>query len=182
MTAADTHAAIQALLAQFAIFEALLLAVSALHKGLRWPKSRQVVRQFAGVPAALAAPALAAVLLAELSAALLLGLAATRAIGALLAALLVGCYLLLIVRAVVQHRRDVDCGCSFGPGRPLGAFQVVRNGVLLAVTLLLAGLSVSIGSAPLQPSQLLGGVALLALYSALDEVMALRPMQSSAVS
>jgi hypothetical protein len=182
MTAADTSAAIQALLAQFAIFEALLLAVSALHKGLRWPESRQVVRQFAGIPAALAAPVLAAVIFAELSAALLLGLAVTRAAGALLAALLLGCYLLLIVRALVQHRRDVDCGCSFGPARPLGAFQLVRNGVLLAMTLLLAVVSVSSGSASPQGSQVLGGLALLALYGALDEVMALRPMRGGAVS
>jgi uncharacterized membrane protein YphA (DoxX/SURF4 family) len=182
MTAADTSAAIQALMAQFAIFEALLLAASAVHKAVRWPQSRQVVRRFAGIPAALAAPALAAVILAEVSAALLLGVAATRAAGALVAALLLGCYLVLIVRAIVQNRRDVDCGCSFGPARPLGAFQVARNGLLFAGTLLLAAVSVSSGSAPPQASQVLGGLALLALYGALDEVMAVRPLRGGVVS
>ena len=182
MAAADTTAAMRALMAQFAIFEALLLAVSAVHKGLRWPRSRRVMQQFAGIPAALAAPLLAGVILAELSAGLLLVFAASRTTGALLAAVLLGCYLVLIVRAVVQRRRDVDCGCSFGPARPLGTFQVARNGMLLGVTLLLIAVSVGSGSAPAQASQILGGLALLALYGALDEVMAVRPMQSGAAS
>jgi hypothetical protein len=175
-------AAAQALMAQLAIFQALLLAASAVHKAVRWPHSQGVVRQFAGVPGSLAAPALGTAIAAELVAGVLLLVPTYRAVGAMSAAVIWSGYLLLIVRAIVQDRRDVDCGCSFGPtSRPLGAFQVARNAVLAGVAMLIAWVSAAGGSVPSQGSQVLGGIALLALYGALDQVMALRPLRSGEV-
>jgi hypothetical protein len=173
MSEVSMAAAMQPLMAQLAIFQALLLAASAVHKAVRWLQSQRVVQQFAGVPASLAASALGTAIIAELFA---------GATGAMSAAVIWTCYLLLIVRAILQDRRDVDCGCSFGrTSRPLGAFQVVRNAVLAGVAMLIAWVSAASGSVPSQASQVLGGIALLALYGALDQVMALRPLRSGEV-
>jgi hypothetical protein len=176
-------AAVLALTAQLAAFLAALLAASAAHKALRWRRARAVVRQFAGVPEPLTAAALAAAVAIELSAALLLLDPGRRAAGAMLAALLWTGYLLLIVRAIAEDRRDVDCGCSFAPAaRPLGAFQATRGAVLTALAGLAAWVSAAIGSVPEQGSQVLGAIALLALYGALDQVLALRPLRAGEVS
>ena len=168
----------RALVAQFAAFEALLLAASAVLKVAKWRYLQTVLPQFAGVPAPLAWWALGAAVAAELGAAVLLVLPAQRAAGAILAALLWAVYLGLILRAIAQGRRDVDCGCSFGQSqRPLDAFQVTRSAALLGIALLVAGASAMSGSVAVQGSQILGACALLALYGALDQVLALRPLR-----
>jgi hypothetical protein len=171
--------AMQSFAAQMAIFQAMLLAASAVHKAARWTHSLTVVRQFAGVPGALAASSLGAATVAELVAGALLMVPAYRTTGAVLAALIWTLYVALIVRAIVQGRRNVDCGCSFGPtSRPLGSFQIARNLVLAAVALFIAWASAFDGTVSTQGTFVLGGLALLALYGALDQVMALRPLRS----
>jgi hypothetical protein len=169
------------LVAQLAAFLALLLLASAVHKAIRWPQTRRVVRDFARVPAAATSmTALAAALIEALGAALLFA-PAHRLSGAVLAALLWAAYLALIVRAIVQGRRDVDCGCSFGRAqRALGAFQVLRNTVLVFLALLVA-VSAAAGSVPVAASQVWAACALLALYGALDQVMALQPLRRAEV-
>jgi hypothetical protein len=89
--------------------------------------------------------------------------------------------LLLIVRAILQNRRDVDCGCSFGPAAGhLGAFQLARNATL---ALLAAGtwLADRGGGVAISSSQILAGTALLALYGALDQVMGLKPLRTGEI-
>jgi methylamine utilization protein MauE len=167
---------------QLAAFLALLLAASAMHKGVRWAHTQSVIHEFAGVPRAAAAWAAVAALLGELLAAALLFVPASRLIGALLAALIWGAYLALILRAIVQGRRNVDCGCSFGSSRhPLGAFDVTRS-VVLVVFAVLVGTSAANGAVPVSASQVLASCALLALYGALDQVMTLQPLRNGAVS
>jgi hypothetical protein len=162
-----------------ATFQAMLLAASAVHKAVRWTHSRNVMRQFAGVPGVLAGTSLGVATAVELAAGALLMVPAYRTTGAVLAALIWTLYVALIVRAVVQGRRDVDCGCSFGPtSRPLGSFQIARNLVLAALAVFIAWVSASGGSVPAQGTFVLGGLALLALYGALDQVMALQPLRS----
>src|SRR5713101_1128927 len=100
--------AMQALSAQLAVFQALLLCASAVHKAVRWPYSKSVMRQFAGVPRSMAASTLSAAMALELAAGLLLIVPESRATGAMLAASIWTVYLGLIVRAIIQHRRDVD--------------------------------------------------------------------------
>jgi len=171
----------QILGAQLAAFLALLLAASALHKGLRWEHTRAVVHNFAGVPHG-AAPvaALIAGLMEGLAAALLF-LPAYRVLGALLAASLMTAYLALIARALIAGRRDVDCGCSFGGARHgLGGFEVGRNAVLAAMALFVAASAVHGGPA-IAASQVLAAAALLALLGALEQVVGLRPMRKGAV-
>jgi hypothetical protein len=176
-------AALQALVAQLAIFQTLLLTASAVHKAVKWSYSKGVVQQFIGVPRAAAASALGFAIAAELVAAALLTVPGYRAAGALLAALIWAVYLAFIFRAIFRNRRDIDCGCSFGPtSRPLGSFQVARNAVLAGLALFIAGVSATGGGVAVLGSQVLGGIALLALYGALDQVMALRPLRGGEVS
>jgi len=177
---ASMGSAVQVFAVQMATFQAMLLAASAVHKAVRWTHSRNVMRQFAGVPGVLAGPSLGVATVLELAACALLMVPAYRTTGAVLAALIWTLYVALIVRAVVQGRRDVDCGCSFGPtSRPLGSFQIARNLVLAALAVFIAWVSVIDGPVPpAQGSFVLGGLALLALYGALDQVMALQPLRS----
>jgi hypothetical protein len=173
----------RALAAQAAAFEALLLLASVLHKASQWAHFKQVVQEFAGVRAALVSPVLACVGALEAGAAALLLTPALRTPGALLAAGVWCAYLALIVRAILQGRRDADCGCSFGPAqRPLGTYQVARN-------LGLTGLAIAVAlAAPAGDGlgdrgfEVLAAFALLALYGALDQVMALRPLRDGRVS
>lgn len=193
MDASLASQVIAQLAAQAAVFLALLLAASALHKWLRWSGSARAVHEFARVPRRAAAATLAAVSLAELAAAGML-LGAHRRGGALLAAAILGIYLALILRALAAGRRDVDCGCSFG-GTPhgVGAFQAWRNALLLTLALFAAAVApsaaVPAGSA-LPPGsdgapiglELLAAAALLALYGALDQAMAIRPLRRAVVA
>lgn len=175
--------ALQVLSAQLAVFQALLLGASAVHKAVRWPHSKSVMRQFAGVPRSMSAATLGAAMACELAAGVSLIVPASRAAGAVLAASIWTVYLGLIVRAIVQQRRDVDCGCSFGSSsRPLGAFQMTRNAVLAGLAVFVAWVSAMSGGVPAQGSQVLGGIALLSLYGALDQVMALRPLRHGEVT
>ena len=172
--------AMPSLAAQMAAFQAMLLAATAVHKAARWTHSLAVMRQFAGVPDVLAAASLGVAIAVESAAGALLMAPAYRTTGAVLAALIWTLYVAFIVRAIVQGRRDVDCGCSFGPtSRPLGSFQIARNLVLAALAVFIAWVSVIDGPVPpAQGSFVLGGLALLALYGALDQVMALQPLRS----
>jgi hypothetical protein len=171
--------AVPAFAAQMAAFEGLLLGASAVHKAVRWTHSLSVMRRFAGVPEALAAPALGAALALESAAAFMLLGARGGAAGGVLAALMFSLYAALIVRAVVAGRRDVDCGCNFGPAsRPLGSFQIARNIVLAALAILIAGVPAYDGAVAGRVTLAVGGLALLALYGALDQVMSLRPLRA----
>jgi len=162
---------------QIAAFLALLLAASAAHKAQNFARARTAAHEFAGVPRGLAAAAAAAMALAEAIAAALLIAPVHRAAGAWLATAIFGAYLALIARAIVE-RREVDCGCSFGPpARSLGAFAAIRNGVLVVLALL-AALSSAAGAMPVAASQGLAACALFALYIALDQVMGLKPMRN----
>jgi uncharacterized membrane protein YphA (DoxX/SURF4 family) len=168
------------LLAQLAAFLAVLLTASAAHKAFSWRRTRSVVQDFAGVPRpAASAAAFAACALEALAGALLL-LPGYRRAGAALAAAILGVYLALIARAVAAGRGAVDCGCNFGAGpRSLGRFEVARNAVLLGAALLLLADADTIASTA--PSQLLAACALFALYVAVDQLTALRPMRPGAV-
>jgi hypothetical protein len=127
-------------------------------------------------------PVLGVVCTAECVAGGLMLMPSDRIVGATLACTLWLAYLALMLHAIASGRTNVDCGCSFGAAhRPLGSFHIVRNAVLLgfgAVVLAVCALS---GSDSIQGSQFLAAFALLALYGALDQVMALRPLRAGEV-
>jgi hypothetical protein len=170
------------LVSQLAAFLAILLLVSAAHKGMRFAYTRKVVQEFVGVPRPASAAVAIAAALGELSAAAALLSPAYRLAGASLAALIWSAYLASILRAIGQGRRDADCGCSFGVKQhPLGAFEVARNAVLVAFAVLV-GISAAGGAVPVAASQLLAACAFMALYGALDQVMAVRPLRRGAAA
>jgi uncharacterized membrane protein YphA (DoxX/SURF4 family) len=178
--AASIFGIMESLAVQCAAFQAALLLASGLHKLVRRHRTRTVVHEFAGVPRHLAPFAVAAAAAAELSAGLLLLTPSLRAAGGAVAALIWGIYLWLIVRAIAQGRRDVDCGCTFGVARrPLGAYQVTRNGILTGTALLVTAVS---AAGPVTATQIVAAFALLALYGALDQVMALQPLRPGELS
>jgi hypothetical protein len=167
-----------ALAAQAAAFESLLLLASALHKAFKWAHFKSVVHEFGGVPKLLVPAVLAGVAALEACAAGLLLVPTLRTRGALLAALVWGAYLALIVRSILTGRRNADCGCSFGPtSSPLGSYHVARNSSLtgLAIGVALAGPATD-GSG-VRAAEVLAACALLALYGAMDQVMALQPLR-----
>jgi hypothetical protein len=175
--AASTAGVLEWLAAQLAVFQAALLLASGLHKLLRQTRARAAVHEFAGVPRSLAPFAVAAAAAAEMLAAGLLCTAAHRAGGGVLAGLIWSAYLALILRSIARGRREVDCGCTFGAARrPLGAYAVARNfGLVLMAALIALGSAGSAAAAPVIGSQVLAALALLALYFALDQAMALTP-------
>ena len=168
------------LLAQIAAFLAVLFIASVIHTAFSWRRTRTVVEDFAGVPRQAASAAAFAACAIEALAGALLMLPDHRRAGAALAAAILGVYLVLIARAVALNRGGVDCGCSFGAGsRNLGKYEIVRNAVLLTIALLLLAYADAIAS--IAPSQLLAACALLALYGAGDQLMALQPMRRGTV-
>jgi hypothetical protein len=178
LTVPPSPQVMQLLSVQLAAFLALLLLASGLHKVTRRGRTRSVIHDFAGVPRSLAPAAGVAVAAAEMLAGALLWTASYRALGGVLAALIWGGYLALILRALAQGRRDVDCGCTFGATQhPLGVFQVLRNGVLVCLALLVTAGSAASVTGPVIASQILAAFSLLALYGALDQVMALTPLR-----
>jgi hypothetical protein len=177
----STPEVLRLLSSQTAGFLAVLLAASAAHKAARFERARSAAHQFAGVPRNAAPAATVAIALIEALAAALLIVPASRATGAWLAAAIFGGYLTLIARAIVQNR-EVDCGCSFGAARhALGAFEALRNSVLVVLAML-AALSSAAGAVPVSVSQGLAAVALFALYAALDQVMGLWPVRKGATA
>lgn len=177
---AVAHDVAAVLLAQIAAFLAVLLIASAVHKAFSWRRTRIVVQDFAGVPRRGASTAAFVACALEVLAGALLMLPDHRRVGAALASALLGVYLALIARAVALDRGMVDCGCSFGAGsRSLGKFEIVRNAGLLITALLLFVYADAIAS--MAPSQLLAACALFALYGAVDQMMALRPMRRGIV-
>jgi uncharacterized membrane protein YphA (DoxX/SURF4 family) len=180
--AASLPEVIQLLAVQLAAFLALLLLATGLHKLIRRDRTQAVVHEFGGVPRYLAPFAVLVVASLEVLAGLLLWMPSYRAAGAALAVLICGGYLSLILRAIAQGRREVDCGCTFGvTQRPLGLFQAARNGVLTGAALLVTAVSAAGASGPVIGSQILAAFALLALYGALDQVMALTPPRSGEI-
>jgi len=182
--AASMPGIIQSLAVQLAAFVAILLFASGLHKLMRRNRIVAAVRDFAGVPQSLAPLAAATAAVAEILGGGLLLSPSHRAAGGALAALIFGGYLLLILRAVAQGKRDVDCGCTWGAAqRPLGAYHAARNVILIGAALLTtAGSAAPIGAPPITALQIVAATALVALYGALDEVMGLVPPRAGALS
>jgi len=159
---------------QFAAFEAVLLLASGLHKMIRRDRTQAVVREFAGVR----------------------GLRSVRGRGSRFARVAgepvavdavvsnggrcargadLGGYLALILRAIAQGRRMWIAGAPSRQPASAGCipsgeeYRVDRCGVA-------GGGGVAGGiTGPVVASQILAAFVLVALYGALDQVMALTP-------
>jgi len=162
-------AILAALDAYAAAFLAALLLASAAHKAISRDRLLRSVRDLTGLPDSLSWLALAAAGGFEFTAGLALAVPATRAVGGFAAAVLWSGYLCLLLLTVRAGRDEVDCGCSFGRGRaPLGHFQFGRNAALITIALCVAAAARFTPPMALRPLEVLGGLAFLTLYAALD--------------
>jgi uncharacterized membrane protein YphA (DoxX/SURF4 family) len=169
----------QLLLSQLALFLALLLATSVLHKARQYGRVRGAAAELTRLKGRAADVAVVVAGVSEAAAAVLLCISGMRAVGAWVAAAVIAVYLGFIMAAIATNRRDFDCGCNLGsPRRALGAFAIARNSILVLCGLLVA-LYISDFSAP-SGSELLPAAILLAIYFALDEVIAVRSLTRSA--
>ena len=118
---------------------ALLFATSALAKLRDARGFADAVAGYRLLPAALAAPAAAGFLAAELALAVALWLPTARLASALVAGALLALYGLAIALNLARGRRDIDCGCGGPFGRQtLSEGLVLRNAGLAAAALLVA--------------------------------------------
>ena len=118
---------------------AALFAVAAAHKLKDWTTFREVVRNYQLLPRRLVPLAAAAAIALELGAALLILIAATRPIGALLAAGLLAGYATAMAINLARGRIHLDCGClGFGQRQAVRWWMVVRN-LLIAALAVIAG-------------------------------------------
>jgi hypothetical protein len=164
------------------------LCVSAFHKILWRARAQRATADLSGFEWRAAGVALWLAIAAELGAAGLMLIQTTQMVGAFAAACTWSIYFALIAHAIGAGRREVDCGCSFGSThRPLDRFQLLRAGILAAFAFVIAARdAASMGGARALWRPVLAGfdtadgvtvvlaaLALLALYAALDRVMAL---------
>jgi hypothetical protein len=182
----------QACAAPLAGFLSLLLATAAVHKLLRPNRARRAVAELTGLGWTGAGFALGAAAAAEALAAVGMEWSTLRYQSALFAAGLWAIYGASVAAALLRGRRDVDCGCGFGAThRPLGGFHLLRNAVLVAIALGVAlaargGASaaapvLATAAAPVLATAALAAGALLAIYGALDHVMALGELRRGGV-
>jgi Methylamine utilisation protein MauE len=155
-----------------ALGTALLFAAAALHKLADWSRFGAALAGYRLAPEWLVPGLAVAVVALEIAAAALLPVLQSRPAGALLAAVLLASYAVVIGVNLRRGRTSIDCGC-FGPGarNPIGPWMVVRN-VLLAVLVLTAALPVSSRSLTALDALTIGGaVTCLAILYAAQEVL-----------
>lgn len=176
------------LCAETAWFLALVLAGAALHKLYAQSRARRAAAELLGVSWRGAGLAVWVAAATEGLAALCVVNPSSRGAGASLAAVLFAVYLGVMARAIFVGRRQIDCGCSFGTThRPLGSWQILRTASLMLLAAAVAGLahgpavrefaSVYATSPGELACESMAALAFLALYVALDHVLALRPLR-----
>ena len=180
----------QLAIAQLGAFVSLLLLASGVHKLRGRERAAQAVTQLTGLPAGRAGVLAVLLGLLEIAAGVGLWVAPLRVDAALLAVLLWSGYFVFLVQAVASGARAVDCGCSFASGHAeIDLFAVLRAGALALLAMLVAcSAGVAPGAVPYEAgaaavgTEVLAGLGLLALYIALDQVMALKPLRPGIAS
>lgn len=160
----------------------LLFGIAVMHKLKAVAAFRASIDEYQLVPGPLSGTVALLLIMAELSAALLVLVPAARTIGLIMMAGLLLIYTAGIGINLLRGRRDIDCGCS-GPAarHELSGWLVLRNLVLLGLVLLtLFGLAAS----PLahRPMNWLDAVVILfavmvasGLYAGLNQLLAQAP-------
>lgn len=182
--AAVNAAVAAAAAAQIGAFLSLLLLVSAAHKILRRARALRAAQDLGGIRRGAAAWIVAALAAAEAGAGLSLWTSAGRTAGAWLAASIWSVYFAALLRAVSAGRSNVDCGCSFGEAqRALGGFHWMRALVLALLCVFVAlssardpGAAARAWSIADLATRLVAGFGMIAVYGALDQLTALRPL------
>lgn len=154
-------------MAALALFCAVLLAASALHKALSRERLVEATARLAGVGPV---PAQMLLILAgtlELVAAACLLAAPVRALGAVIAALVWGTYALALAR---RRGETLDCGCDLAArSKPVSTALVLRAAGLA----LLAGIVAVMPDTPFTLDAPFAAAGLIALYLGASELLAI---------
>ena len=134
-----------------------------------------VVANYRLLPEALVVPVAWLIIVLEGVVVLSLGSAIQLAAGAAVAALLLGSFALAMAINVRRGRVEIDCGCFQSALRQrLSGALVIRNLVLIAVTVpLLKGEPAQVSSWQMF-NGIAAGILLFVLYQVLDQLLALR--------
>lgn len=168
---------IEPLLDTVAMFLALVLLVSAVHKASDLTRAAAAASRMVGLETPLKSLAVLA-LFAELTLGLGLLLVDARHLAALGAALLWVCYAGLVYRLSATGGGAFDCGCTLSRTKSSNSLQW-----LVAASLAVLALIVAFAPATQLVSfvTVLGAVAFLALYIAIGELMASANINREAV-
>lgn len=156
-------------MAAIAIFLALVLGSSAIHKLVDRDRLVAATGRLLRVNDALALPAMLTAAAIEAAAAIALLLPSARIIGAVLA----GGLWLVYGAALLRTDNAADCGCSFGAHRRgIDPFTRVRPVALAALAAVVALMPASLGGYDVVTP--FAGLALFAIYLAAAEIAANR--------
>lgn len=161
-------------MAALSLFLALVLAMAAGHKLLDRERLAASAAALTGAPDALGPVLALAAAAYEAAVALALLFPATRAAGAILAAVLWSVYGIALLRRLGS---TLDCGCNFAArDKPVDRFSVIRAFGLAA----LAGAVLFAPALPVTILAPFAALGFLALYLALGEVMSITKFERRA--
>jgi hypothetical protein len=161
---------------ELAIFLAIILAISAVHKLARPERISLAMAKLTGMPNGIAATAVFGVAALEFLAATALLFSQSRTIGATFAALIWLAYGVALLR---KAGTSLDCGCDFSAKeKPVGAFDILRAFGLSFLAVLVAQIPATAASV-ITPFAIFG---FLALYLAMGELAAIPKPQERRVS
>jgi len=151
---------------------ALLFGAAVLHKLADWSRFRAALDGYRLVPSPLNPASAVSLVTLEGLAAVMLPFAASRRIGAFLAAALLVSYALAIGINLLRGRTSIDCGClGAGQRNRIGGWMVIRNLGLAAATLAATLPTMGRSLTSLDVVTIVGAVlALAALYAAQDSL------------
>jgi hypothetical protein len=156
---------------------ALLFASAGLGKLRHASRFRATLDAYHVLPAALVPAACRALPCVELMLAAALIAPASRALAAALSAAVLLAYGAGISINLWRGRRDLDCGCEpFGRRRPIAAWMLARNAMLIAVAFVAALPSTPRALEAVDALTVLGGLAVLVpAYLAAEQLLAGHP-------
>ncbi len=142
-------------------FIVIVLARAVMDKAFAYGMYIANLRDYRLLPDALAPPAGAVLLAAELAAIICLLAPPAAAVGAALAAVLLATYAAAMAAVLRSGRNEIECGCG-GEGQIVSWGLVARNGVLVAIA---ASIMLPNAARPMHwPDMMVGLVAVFVLY------------------
>ena len=150
----------------------LIFLQSSLAKTLRWHEFKGIVHAYELLPGWAAAVAAGGVLVVELFTGVAL-VAGWTPVAALVAAGLLAIFAAAMAVNILRGRTSLDCGCFQSAKQPLEWRLVVRNLVCAGVAITASELSLDLADPLRWMHALPAGVALFAIYIALNAVWAL---------
>ncbi len=154
-------------------FLVIVLARALWHKVDRFLETVGFAQGYGAVPQDWVVPAVRALMLVEAATICALIVPQTRVWGGLAAAALFAAYGVLMARALLQGRREIDCGCG-GLPQVVSGFALARNAGLTLLAVILSALpGGTIAVRPHEAAAAIGaGLVLTAIYATIERLAA----------